>query len=119
MSRSLDLEKMKDSEIPTDWEIAEVLDDILFVQFVDVADEDGYVKRGGVLIKVDPSRQLWRVGKVIKHGPKCSSRIVDGTHVLVPNDKGIHIPEVCGLKNVAFINEERIFGICIQKQNKK
>jgi hypothetical protein len=81
------------------------------VTFVDIVD-DGYVSRNGVLVKIDVAKQLWRVGKVILAGPKCSPKIKKGVHILFPNDRGLQVPRVGGFSNVAFLNEDRIFGIC-------
>lgn len=117
----MDLQNMAGTVVPyLDWEITDVLDDIIMVQFVDV-EEDGFVKRESLFLKADPTKQLWRVGKVILSGPKCSKRIHPGVHIIFPNDKGIQVPKVGGFHNVAFINEERIFGICRPREdeNKK
>ena len=112
----MDLTKMSQAKVPfLDWEITDVLDDIIMVQFVDV-EEDGFVKRDSLFLKTDPTKQLWRVGKVILSGPECSDRIRPGVHIIFPNDKGIQVPKVGGFENVAFINEERIFGICEPKK---
>src|SRR4051812_12071875 len=109
----MQLDKIQGVEVPSlDWEITDVLDDIIMVQFVDVDNTGEYLQRNGIFIKIDPVKQLWRVGRVITSGPKCSEKIEKGTYVLFPNDKGIQVPQVGGYKNVAFINEDRIFGIC-------
>ncbi len=109
----INLDDMKGTNIPSlSWEITDVLDDILMVQFVDCSTDGEYVDRGGILVKLDVTKNVWRVGRVIKAGPKCSDKIKPDVHVLFPNDKGIQIPKVGKYSNVAFINEERIFGIC-------
>lgn len=109
----INLDDMKGTNIPSlEWEISDVLDDIIMVQFVDCTADGEYVDRGGILVKLDVTKNVWRVGKVIKAGPDCSSKIKPGVCVMFPNDKGIQIPKVGSIQNVAFINEERIFGIC-------
>lgn len=117
---AVDLEKMKGIELPdNEWDITDVLDDIIMVQFVDVPEDgDGdYIMRRGIVVKTDPAKMLWRVGKVIIHGPKCSKQIKKGTYILMPNDRGIHVPQIGEFKHVAFINEERIFGLCKPRIN--
>ena len=113
----VDLHKMMAVEIPAqDWTITDVLDDIIMATFVDTDKQGEFIERNGVLIKIDPARQLWRVARVIIAGPKCSDRIKKGAYIMFPNDKGIHVPRVGGFDNVVFLNEERIFGLC--KPNK-
>lgn len=109
----MELDKVQGVEIPSlDWEITDVLDDIIMAQFVDTDNDGQHIQRNGIYIKVDPAKQLWRVGRVIAAGPKCSDKIKTGVFILFPNDRGIQVPQVGGYKNVAFINEPRIFGIC-------
>jgi hypothetical protein len=109
----VDLSKMAAMDVPAlDWEITDVLDDVIMLELVDVDKTGEYIQRNGIMIKIDPSRQVWRVGRVHLAGPECSVKMKKGVHVLFPNNYGIHVPEVAGIKHVVFINEERIFGLC-------
>lgn len=94
----------------SNYELTQVLDDILFVQYVDVSGDGREIERNGVLVPVDVARYTWRVGKVILAGPACKTVKV-GDHVVFPNDKGIRASNINGLRNVVFLNEIRIFGI--------
>jgi hypothetical protein len=112
----IDLEKMAGTEVPSfDWKITEVLDDVIMTQFVDTDKSGDYINRNGILVKLDVTKQVWRVAKVVLRGPKCSPKIQPGVHVIFPNNLGIHVPEVGQLKLVCFISEDKIFGICEPK----
>jgi hypothetical protein len=57
------------------------------------------------------SKSLWRVGKVLLLGPKCSDQIKIGSYICWPNDKGIRALSVDGKVKYVFINEVRVFGV--------
>ena len=97
-----------------DWNLDEVLDDILMVQFVDVSEDGTQLKRGSIYIPVNVVNFAWRVGKVILAGPNVKQATV-GKSVVFPNDKGLKVDNLNGLKNIVFLNESRIFGICSPK----
>lgn len=93
------------------WQLDKVLDNILMVQYADVNDEGTAVKRGSIWVPLGAVKQTWRIAKVIKAGPKCV-QVKEGDYVVFPNDRGMQVANLNGLKNVAFLNEDRIFGIC-------
>lgn len=114
----LNIDAMQGVEVPSiDWDITDVLDDIIMIQFVDCSADGEYIQRSGIYVKNEVGKQIWRVGKVLKSGPDCSDKIKPGVHVIFPNDKGIHVPKVGKHVNIAFLNEERIFGICVPNKN--
>lgn len=107
----VELENYKNSDINlTEWNLTEVLDDTLFVQYVDVSENGKEIKRGGIFIPLDVNTLTWRIGKVILAGPNCKI-VKPGNFVMFPNDKGIKASSVNGLKDVLFLSEGRIFGV--------
>lgn len=99
-----------------DWNLDEVLDDILMVQFIDVSEDGTQLKRGSIYVPVNVVNFAWRIGKVILAGPNVSQATV-GKCVVFPNDKGLKVDNLNGLKNIVFLNESRIFGICSPKED--
>jgi co-chaperonin GroES (HSP10) len=106
---SLDLTEMQGSDVPPDYEIQEVLGDILMCEVAD-ENETGEINRGGIWLKQEVTAKLWRVAKVIKTGPQCSGVVKEGDHVMYPSDKGI--PMIQHHKKYIFLNEQRIFCTC-------
>jgi hypothetical protein len=60
----------------------------------------------------------WRIAKVILAGPDCKT-VTEGDIIVFPNDKGIQVSNLNDYKNVVFLNESRIFGVCEPKDTKK
>jgi len=109
------LDVYKGMNMPTDYQITEVLGDIIMAEYVDTDDSGRLVNRGGIYIDNDMSKNTWRVAKITLVGPACSDRIKPGTLIIFPNDKGI--PAVTQSdKPAIFLNEERIFGIVEPKE---
>jgi hypothetical protein len=94
-----------------DWTLTSVLDDILMVQYVDATEDGKEVMRNGLLVPINISTHVWRVGKVILAGPSCKY-VKKGDHIVFPNDKGIRASCINELKNIVFLNEARVFGVC-------
>jgi hypothetical protein len=99
------------------YKLSNVLDDIILVQYADLADECGNtVMRNGIAIPLAHVEKAWRIGKVILCGHNCR-HIKQGNYICFPSDKGIpcsnlDVENVGVLKNAVFLNESRIFGIC-------
>jgi len=106
----LDLYKGSSLEL-IDWNLDKVLDDILMCQYVDVNEDGTEVKRGSIWVPINTVHFAWRVAKVLLAGPKCQT-VREGDHIIFPNDKGIQVTNLNGLKNIVFLNESRIFGVC-------
>jgi hypothetical protein len=106
----LDLYKGSSLEL-IDWNLDKVLDDILMCQYVDVNEDGTEVKRGSIWVPINTVHFAWRVAKVLLAGPKCQT-VKEGNHIIFPNDKGIQVTNLNGLKNIVFLNESRIFGVC-------
>lgn len=92
------------------FKITRVLDDILMVQYTDTQSGQEVIRDGIVLpVNALEKNQVWRTGKVILAGPR--STIKPGEHVVFPNDRGIQIGRMGDLKNLVFLNEDRVFGV--------
>lgn len=109
------IDNYKGSQFELDgWELTKVLDDILMVQFSDINEEGNMVKRGSFWVPINAVNHVWRVGKVLLAGPNCKT-VQEGDTVVFPNDRGIQVANLNGLKHIVFLNEARIFGICKPK----
>ena len=106
----LDMYKGSSLEL-IDWKLDKVLDDILMCQYVDISEDGSEVKRGSIWVPINTVHFAWRVAKVLLAGPKCQT-VKEGDHIIFPNDKGIQVTNLNGLKNIVFLNESRIFGVC-------
>ncbi len=112
-----EIEQYSKLSLPSDYEITEVMGDIIMAEFVDCSDDGALLSRGGILINNDITQNTWRVAKVLLHGKGCSDIIKKGTLIMFPNDKGIKAVSLKkGKKPVIFLNEERIFGIVKSKK---
>lgn len=102
-------EDYKDLPLPEDYEITELLGDVIMVKYLDIV--DGGVKRNGIILPnqvVD--NRAWRVGEVVLAGPACK-QVKKGSKVIFPGDRGLQaIRQKEGM--VIFLSENRIFGIC-------
>jgi hypothetical protein len=97
-----------------EWNLKKVLDDILMCQYIDTNDEGTEIKRGSIYVPINVSTFAWRLAKVILAGPDCKL-VKEGDIVMFPNDKGMQVANLNGMKNIVFLNEARIFGICEPK----
>ena len=96
------------------WTLTNVLDDILMCQYIDVNEDGTEVKRGSIWVPINAVNYTWRLAKVILAGPDCKT-VKTNDVIVFPNDKGIQVANMNGLKHVVFLNESRIFGICQQE----
>lgn len=92
------------------WTLDKVLDNILMVQYADTNEDGTAVKRGDLWVPLGAVQHTWRVAKVLKAGPKCEL-VKENDYVVFPNDRGLQVANLNGLKHIAFLNEDRIFGI--------
>ena len=107
-----DIDQYKNCPLPEDFEITELLGDVIQVEYADVDPTDGQsLVRNGILLpnSVVESR-AWRTGKVILAGPN-TRQVKKGHYVIFPGDRGLPAIKKDGKLSV-FLNEERIFGIC-------
>jgi co-chaperonin GroES (HSP10) len=111
-----DLDPYSNCPLPEDFEIVELLGDVIQVVYADTA-EDGksLIRNGIVLPHAVVDNKAWRVGKVVMAGPN-TKQVKAGQYVIFPGDKGIKGIQKDGRLNI-FLNEERIFGICKPQTN--
>ena len=100
------------------WTLTNVLDDILMVQYIDVNEDGTEIKRGSLWVPINTVNFVWRVGRVILAGPNCKT-VKTKDHIVFPNDKGIQAANINDTKNIVFLSESRIFGICEPKFTQK
>jgi hypothetical protein len=91
------------------WKLTAVLDDILFCQFADTNEDGTMIRRGDIWIPMNAVHQAWRVAKVLLAGPR--AKVKPGQHVIFPSTFGLKANNVNNLKNIVFLNEDRIFGV--------
>lgn len=113
-------EDYKDLPLPEDYEIVELLSNVISAEYVDISADGESVIRNGILLprSVIDSR-AWRVAKVILTGPDCK-QVKPNDIIIFPGDRGLQSIQKNG-KMIIFLSEERIFGICkpIEADNKK
>jgi hypothetical protein len=97
------------------WTLKKVLDDILMCQYIDVNEDGTEIKRGSIWVPINTVNFTWRLAKVILAGSDCKT-VKAGDVIMFPNDKGIQVANMNGLKNVVFLNESRIFGVCEEQK---
>lgn len=98
-----------------DYALTHVFDDIILVEFTDIAEDDVTILRGGLHVPMNALTKAWRIGKVAIAGSGVELAKT-GDIVVFPNDKGATVAniEVEGygkVKNGIFLNERRLFGI--------
>jgi hypothetical protein len=103
-----------DSIMLDGWNLTKVLDDILMCQYIDTNEDGTEVKRGSLYVPINVTTFAWRLAKVILAGPKCNT-VKEGDVIMFPNDKGLQVANLNDMKNIVFLNENRIFGVCEPK----
>jgi len=97
--------------LPEDYDIIELLGDVIQIEYADVAADGKSLVRNGIILPHEVvDNKAWRVGRVILAGPN-TKQVKAGHYVIFPGDKGIKGIQKGGRLNI-FLNEERIFGIC-------
>lgn len=91
-----------------DWELESVLDDIMMCQFADCNEDNTAIMREGIYVPANIVQSAWRVARVILAGPRCKTKV--GDYVIFPSNFGLKAAKMNGLKNIVFLNEDRIFG---------
>ena len=106
-----DIDPYQNCPLPEDFEITELLGDVIQVVYADTAEDGRSLIRNGIILPHEVvDNKAWRVGKVVLAGP-CCKQVKTGDFVIFPGDKGIKGLQKNGKLNI-FLNEERIFGIC-------
>ena len=113
-------EDYKDVPLPEDYEIVELLSNVISVEYVDVASDGKSIMRNGIILPNQViDNRAWRVAKVKLAGPACK-QVKVGDIIIFPGDRGLQSIQRNG-KMLVFLSEERIFGICkpIEKEADK
>lgn len=106
-----DLDQYKNCPLPEDYEVVELLGDVIMAEYADVAEDGKSLVRNGIILPSEVvDQKAWRVGKVILVGPE-AKQVKQGQYIIFPGDKGI-IGIQKNNKTVIFLDEKRIFGIC-------
>ena len=106
-----DLDPYQNCPLPEDFEITELLGDVIQVVYADTAEDGRSLIRNGIILPAEVvDNKAWRVGQVVMAGPN-TKQVKAGQYVIFPGDKGIKGIQKNGKLNI-FLNEERIFGIC-------
>ena len=97
------------------YDLVNVLDDIILVEFTDSTPTGNEIIRNGIVVPVNADTNAWRIGKVIVAGPSCKL-VKRYDYVCFPNNMGVPIANIDikdygTLKQGIFLNEQRIFGI--------
>ena len=114
-----ELPKNSFDSVFTGYNLKTVLDDVILAVFIDESENGKEIIRNGILIPINADTKAWRLGKVILKGPNVKHANV-GDVICFPNNMGIPIGniDVIGhgiVKKGIFINEQRIFGICVAR----
>ena len=103
----------------TDYDLTFLFDDILLIEYVDLSEmvPDGQ----GILIPTNQITMAWRKSRVILAGPDAKFA-KEGDIVLFPNNmgvtiSGVSVPGKGSVDKGIFLNEERMFGICKEKDD--
>ena len=113
-------EDYKDVPLPEDYEIVELLSNVISVEYVDVASDGKSIMRNGIILPNQViDNRAWRVAKVKLAGPACK-QVKVGDVIIFPGDRGLQSIQRNG-KMLVFLSEDRIFGICkpIEKEADK
>ena len=106
-----DIDPYQNCPLPEDFEITELLGDVIQVVYADTAEDGRSLIRNGIILPEEVvDNKAWRVGKVVLAGPG-TKQVKTGHYVIFPGDKGIKGIQKNGKLNI-FLNEERIFCIC-------
>lgn len=107
-----EIDQYKNCPLPEDFEITELLGDVIQIEYADVDPVDGHslIRNGIVIPTAVAETRAWRTGKVILAGPN-TKQVKQGQYVIFPSDKGLPGIQKNGRLTI-FLNEERIFGIC-------
>lgn len=103
------------------YNLKQVLDDVILAIFIDESEDGKEIVRNGILVPINAETKAWRLGKVVLAGPSVRHAKA-GDVICFPNNLGVPISniDVDGygkIKKGIFINEQRIFGICSNRED--
>jgi hypothetical protein len=94
--------------------------DVLFCEFIDMSEDGESILRNGIFVPLHVQTKAWRKARVILAGVD-SKWTKEDEIVLFPNNYGVAIEnlEIDGkgkIKHGIFLNESRIFGVCVEAE---
>ena len=94
--------------------------DVLFCDFIDMSEDGESILRNGIFVPLHTQTKAWRKARVIIAGVDAKWTKEDEI-VLFPNNYGVAIEnlEIDGkgkIKHGIFLNESRIFGVCVEAE---
>lgn len=110
----IEIEQYANSALPEDYEITDVLDDIIMAEYADTTEDGkGVIRNGIILPESIVDQKAWRVGRVVLAGPNVKHEKLKaiGTFFIFPGDRGLRSIKRNG-RHVVFINEQRVFCVC-------
>lgn len=104
-----------------DYTLNFIFDDIVLIEYRDLTEDGDAINRNGIFVPTNAVRTAWRKGEVVLAGPQVKY-CKKGDVVIFPHDKGISVANIDiegygKLKRGMFLNEQRLFGICKQKED--
>jgi hypothetical protein len=95
--------------------------DVLFCEYIDMSEDGESILRNGIFVPLHVRTQAWRKARVIIAGVDAKWSKEDEI-VLFPNNYGVAIEnlEIDGkgkIKHGVFLNESRIFGVCVESES--
>lgn len=92
--------------------------DVLFCEYIDISEDGDSILRNGIFVPLHAQTKAWRKARVILAGVD-AKWTKEGEIVLFPNNYGVAIEnlEIDGhgkIKHGVFLNESRIFGVCVE-----
>jgi hypothetical protein len=116
-----DIDIYESAKMPSNnFDVKDVMGDIIMAEFDDCSEDGTEIERDGIFVSLNMTKQCWRSAKVIKVGPAVSPLIKIGDRIAFPNDKGIKTVQANtdgSIKNIIFINQERIFSTLEPKED--
>ena len=103
-----------------DFKLTRLHGDVLFCEFIDMSEDGESILRNGIFVPLHTQTKAWRKARVILAGVD-SKWTKEDEIVLFPNNYGVAIEnlEIDGkgkIKHGIFLNESRIFGVCVESE---
>jgi len=108
---NLQIDAYKHQLLPENYEIIEVLGDIIMGEYIDVAEDGKSLMRNGIILPIETvDNRAWRMVKALLVGPEVK-QVKVGDTIIIAGDKGLQSISRNG-KMTVFFNQDRTFGIC-------
>jgi len=123
----LEAHSQGDFDIADGFVIQKLLDDVILCEYIDMTEDGDSIVRNGITIPLNAVTKAWRKARVIIAGPEVQEVVV-GDIIIAANDFGMRVSRLPVLdehgeekiiKHGVFLNEDRIFGICGNRDESK